>query len=217
MEGDTTSVVGENEVNLGRGIDEMELQVRRMSTFGMGMEIRISDHARPEELEKRQQICALVLLCYIAHSSHLMRTMSKYTSSAISDENSENERRSVQLMAKLVQTEKCRHIIRMSPQAFLKLCEKLRSSAGMKDSTRVTVEGLVAEFLYIVGQDAKSRTKPFLFHQSGETFNRRFHYVLNAIMSLESEFVPRPSGVDVPSQILNDSKFYPYFKVTKTL
>jgi len=202
MEGDTTSVVGENEVNIDGGISEMELQVRRMSKFGMGMEIRLSDHARPEELEKRQRICALVLLCYIAHSSHLMRTMSKFTSNAISDENSENENRSVQLMAQLVQTE-------------MKLCEKLRSSVGMKDSsTRVTVEGLVAEFLYVVGQEAKSRTTTFLFHQSGETFNRRFHYVLEAIISLHWEFLLQPSGADVPSQILNDNKFYPYFKVT---
>jgi len=214
MEGDTASVVGENEVNIDGGISEMELQVRRMSKFGMGMEIRLSDHARQEELEKRQRMCALVLLCYIAHSSHLIRTMSKYTSSTISNENSENEHRSVQLMAQLVQTEKCRRIIRMSPQAFLKLCEKLRSSVGMKDSTRVTVEGLVAEFLYVVGQDAKSRTTPFLFHQSGETFNRRFHYVLEAIILLHREFLLQPSGADVPPQILNDNRFYPYFEVT---
>lgn len=40
MEGDTASV-GENEVNIDGGISEMELQVRRMSKFGMGMEIRL--------------------------------------------------------------------------------------------------------------------------------------------------------------------------------
>lgn len=191
MEGDTSGVVYD--------IDEVELQVRRMSNFGMGMEIQISDLARPEELEKRQQICALVLLCYIAHSEseHL---------------NSENECRSVQLMAQIVQTEKCRDIICMSPQAFLKLCEKLRLSGRMKDSTGVTVEGQVAEFLYIVGQASKNRTVPFLFHKSGETFTRRFDNVLRAIISLENEFLVQPSDVDVHTQILNDDKLYPYFK-----
>jgi hypothetical protein len=226
MEGDTTSVVGENKVNfdglrVSGDSNDVELQVRRMSTFGMGMEIQISDHARPEELEKRQQICALVLLCYIVHSSHLLRTVSGYTISEKSDEisNNENESRFVQLMTQLVQTEKCRDIIRMSPQAFLKLCEKLRSSGRMKDSTRVTltVEGQVAEFLYIVGHAAKSRTVPFLFHHSRETFNRCFDNVLRAIISLENEFLVQPSDVDVPTQILNDDKFYPYFKVTNSL
>jgi hypothetical protein len=226
MEGDTTSVVDENKVNfdglrVSGDSNDVELQVRRMSNFGMGMEILISDHARPEELEKRQQICALVLLCYIAHSSHLLRTISGYTISEKSDEisNNENESRFVQLMTQLVQTEKCRDIIRMSPQAFLKLCEKLRSSGRMKDSTRVTltVEGQVAEFLYIVGHAAKSRTVPFLFHHSMETFNRCFDNVLRAIISLENEFLVQPSDVDVPTQILNDDKFYPYFKVTNSL
>ncbi|PNY06690.1 hypothetical protein L195_g003165 [Trifolium pratense] len=217
MEGDTASVVGENKVNFDglRGdINEVELQVRRMSNFGMGMEIQISDHARPEELEKRQQICALVLLCYITHSSHLLRTMSGYTRSEKNVENSDNESRSAELIAQLVQTEKCRDIIRMSPQAFLQLCKKLRSSGRMKDSTRValTVEGQVAEFLYIVGHAAKSRTVPFLFHHSTETFNRCFDNVLRAIISLENELLIQPSDVDVPTQILNDDKFYPYFK-----
>jgi hypothetical protein len=107
----------------------------------------------------------------------------------------------------------------MSPQAFLKLCEKLRSSGRMKDSTRVTltVEGQVAEFLYIVGHAAKSRTVPFLFHHSMETFNRCFDNVLRAIISLENEFLVQPSDVDVPTQILNDDKFYPYFQVTNSL
>lgn len=89
MEGDNSSVVDENEVscdglmgsknevelkirNIMGGNDEMELQVRHMSALGMGMEIRLSAHAGPEEIEKRQQICALVLLCYIVNSSHLL-------------------------------------------------------------------------------------------------------------------------------------------------
>lgn len=188
MEGDSSSVVDENEVScdglmgsknevelkvrhIMGGNDEMELQVRHMSTLGMGMEIRLSDHARPEEIEKRQQICALVLLCYIVNSSHLLRTMSRYTRSEACDENSENEQRRVQLMAQLAETEKCRDIIRMSPQAFLQLCEKLRSYGHVKDLTRATVEGQVAEFLYIVGHDPNTRTMPALFHQSSrETF-----------------------------------------------
>lgn len=141
--------------------------------------------------------------------------MSRYTRSEASDENSENEQRRVQLMAQLAETEKCRDIIRMRPHAFLQLCEKLRSYGHVKDLTRATVEGQVAEFLYIVGHDPNTRTMPALFHQSSwETFYERFNNVSGGIILLHEELVRQPSSdVDVPLNLLNDNKFYPYFKV----
>jgi hypothetical protein len=56
----------------------------------------------------------------------------------------------------------------------------------------------------------------FFFHRSGETVSRHFHNVLRAIISLEDEFLVQPSGRDVPPQILNNSRFYPFFKVLMT-
>ncbi|KAK2417518.1 hypothetical protein QL285_039808 [Trifolium repens] len=57
----------------------------------------------------------------------------------------------------------------MSPATFLKLCEKLRSTGIVKDSTKATIEEKVAKFLHIVGHNVKNRTVSFFFHRSGET------------------------------------------------
>lgn len=175
MDVDNISVVDENEGSFNYpmgGTNEVESQVKRMMSFGMGMEIQIANHAR-QELDKRQRVCAVVLLCYVVHSLHMLRIMSRYTrGGAVSGEDSEEEHRRVQLMTQLVQTEKCRDIIRMVPKAFLQLCQKLRSSGTIKDSTGATVEGQVSVFLHIIGHDAKNRTVPLLFHLSGETVNR---------------------------------------------
>ncbi|XP_028204632.1 putative nuclease HARBI1 isoform X2 [Glycine soja] len=115
-------------------------------------------------------------------------------------------------MRQLVHTEKCRDIIRMGPEAFMLLCHKLRGTGYVKDTIRSTVEEQVAKFLHIIGHNVKNRTVSFFFRRSGETVSRHFHNVLRAIISLEDEFLVQPSGRDVPPQILNNSRFYPFFK-----
>ncbi|KAF2288882.1 hypothetical protein GH714_022551 [Hevea brasiliensis] len=45
-----------------------------------------------------------------------------------------------------------------------------------------------------------------------ETISRHFHNVLRAVVALEAEFLNQPTGVDVPPQILNNNRIYPYFK-----
>ncbi|GAU49426.1 hypothetical protein TSUD_407280 [Trifolium subterraneum] len=83
----------------------------------------------------------------------------------------------------------------MSPAAFMKLCEKLRSTGIVKDSTKATIEEQVAKFLHIVGHNVKNRTVSFFFHRSGETVSRHFHNVLRAIISLVDEFIFQPTGL----------------------
>ncbi|WJX65362.1 hypothetical protein P8452_50034 [Trifolium repens] len=100
----------------------------------------------------------------------------------------------------------------MSPAAFMKLCEKLRSTGIVKDSTKATIEEKVAKFLHIVGHNVKNRTVSFFFHRSGETVSRHFHSVLRAIISLVDEFIVQPTGAEVPPEILHNPRFFPYFK-----
>ncbi|XP_052113890.1 protein ALP1-like [Arachis duranensis] len=115
-------------------------------------------------------------------------------------------------MTQLLTSEKCRDIIRMGPEAFRQLCQKLRGTGRVKDSIRSTVVEQVAKFLHIIGHNVKTRTMSFFFHRSGETISRHFHNVLHAILSLEGEFFKQPSGEDVPYEIRNNSRFYPFFK-----
>ena len=56
---------------------------------------------------------------------------------------------------------------------------------------------------------------PF-FRRSGETISR-FHEVLRKIISLEAVFLKQPNGDEVPQQILDTKRLYPYLKVNKLI
>ncbi|KAL2343348.1 hypothetical protein Fmac_004633 [Flemingia macrophylla] len=96
--------------------------------------------------------------------------------------------------------------------AFINLCERVRATTLVNDAFRSTVEEQVAKFLHIVGHNVKNRSVSFFFHRSGETVSRHFHNVLNAIIMLEGDFLVQPSGRDVQPYILNNNRFYLYFK-----
>ncbi|XLR37505.1 hypothetical protein HN51_024254, partial [Arachis hypogaea] len=113
----------------------------------------------------------------------------------------------------LRETHRCRDILRMGPDAFLQLCEKLRATRQVRDTKHVTVEEQVARFLYIVAHNVKTRTVSFFYHRSGETVSRHFHTVLRAIILLEDEFLRQPSASIVSPEILHNHRFYPYFKL----
>nr|XP_025686021.1 putative nuclease HARBI1 [Arachis hypogaea] len=115
-------------------------------------------------------------------------------------------------MQQLRETHRCRDILRMGPDAFLQLCEKLRATCQVRDTKYVTVEEQVARFLYIIAHNVKTRTVSFFYHRSGETVSRHFHAVLRAIILLEDEFLRQPSASIVSPAILHNHRFYPYFK-----
>ena len=116
-------------------------------------------------------------------------------------------------MHHLLKTDKCHDVKRMSAHAFLQLSEKLRVISKVRDSLHATIEEQVAKFLHILAHNVKTRTVSFFFHRLGETISCHFHDILRAIISLEDEYLVQPSGLEVPSQILNNTIFYPYFKV----
>ncbi|KAG6497403.1 hypothetical protein ZIOFF_045302 [Zingiber officinale] len=100
----------------------------------------------------------------------------------------------------------------MSPSAFVELCNLLVKEGGLRPTTRITVEEQVAKSLYLLGHNVTNRALDFFFYQSGETVSRHFHNVLRAIMELEDKFLNQPDGSQVPSEIFNSNRFYPFFK-----
>ena len=77
-------------------------------------------------------------------------------------------------MSYLVHTERCRDIIRMIPEAFINLCQRIRGTGMVKDAFRSTVEEQVATFLHIIGHNVKNQSVTFFFHRSRETVSRHF-------------------------------------------
>ncbi|KAK2442379.1 hypothetical protein QL285_013576 [Trifolium repens] len=201
------------EVNIDNQIeimDEVDLYEDEMVDVGMPIQMQVLNHAK-KEIERRQHICSVVVLCQVVHALHLNQILSICLNSRVTY-SPQSERRRHELMSYLVHTENCRNIIRMGPVAFMQLCQKLRGTGIVKDTIRSTVEEQVAKFLHIIGHNVKNRTVSFFFNRSGETVSRHVHNVLHAILALGEEFLVQPSGANVPPQILNNSRFYPFFK-----
>ena len=82
-----------------------------------------------------------------------------------------------------------------------------------QDTQRATVEEQVAKFLHTLSHNVKTCTMSFFFCRSGETISRHFHNVLRLIIMLEDQFLRQLDGIQVPVEILQNSRFNPYFKV----
>ncbi|XP_022635987.1 protein ALP1-like [Vigna radiata var. radiata] len=164
-----------------------------------------------QHLQITTALAAVTMLCIVAHALRILE-MYWSDSSSVSISLPERDRRREKLMSYLGHTNWCRDIIRMDPETFINLCERLRSTGLVKDNIRSTVEQQVAQFLHIIGHNVKNRSVAFFFHRSGSTVSRHFHNVLDSVISLESEFLIQPSGNEVQPYILNNNRFYPYFK-----
>ncbi|KAJ6418619.1 hypothetical protein OIU84_001897 [Salix udensis] len=109
------------------------------------------------------------------------------------------------------QSDHCLENFRMDKQAFYKLCDILQGKGLLRHTNRIKIEEQLAIFLFIIGHNLRTRAVQELFRYSGETISRHFNNVLNAIMAISLEFF-QPPGPDIPPEILEDPRFYPYFK-----
>ncbi|KAJ6672698.1 hypothetical protein OIU85_013980 [Salix viminalis] len=109
------------------------------------------------------------------------------------------------------QSDHCLENFRMDKQAFYKLCDILQGKGLLRHTNRIKIEEQLAIFLFIIGHNLRTRAVQELFRYSGETISRHFNNVLNAIMAISLEFF-QPPGPDIPPEIFEDPRFYPYFK-----
>lgn len=101
---------------------------------------------------------------------------------------------------------------RMDKQVFYKLCDKLKAKGLLRHTSRIKVEEQLAIFLFIIGHNLRTRAVQELFKYSGETISRHFNNVLSAIISVSLDFF-QPPGSQIPPEIRDDPRFYPYFMV----
>uniref|UniRef100_A0A6N2MQ14 DUF8040 domain-containing protein n=1 Tax=Salix viminalis TaxID=40686 RepID=A0A6N2MQ14_SALVM len=108
-------------------------------------------------------------------------------------------------------SDRCLENFRMDKHAFYKLCDILQGKGLLRHTNRIKIEEQLAIFLFIIGHNLRTRAVQELFRYSGETISRHFNNVLNAIMAISLDFF-QPPGSDIPPEILEDPRFYPYFK-----
>ena len=80
-----------------------------------------------------------------------------------------------ELLHSLLEGGQCRDLIRMSENAFKRLCEILQNIGGLRCSQRMSVEEHVARFLHIVSNDLRTRFTSWMYRDSRSTTSRCFH------------------------------------------
>ena len=105
-----------------------------------------------------------------------------------------------------------RHVYRMYPDVFRKLCTIIREKTPLEDTRFICVEEMLASFLQIVGQNTRYCVIRNTFGRSQFATSENFHKILKALNSLAPDLMVRP-GSTVPAKIRESTRFYPYFKV----
>lgn len=117
---------------------------------------------------------------------------------------------------------RCVNAFRMHPNVFMKLCGELEAKYGLKSSDRISVVEKLGIFVYTLALGVSNRDVGERFQRSGETISRAFHNVLETITARGNGFrglardIIRPKDPtfqSTPHQILNDTRYMPYFKV----
>ncbi|KAL3831079.1 hypothetical protein ACJIZ3_019881 [Penstemon smallii] len=170
------------------------------------------DHDHHEKLRKWAATCVVTYAAYAAFLCSLIRGSNYENDSSL--EESDYERHSIITRLTKKKEEGCREQLRMGKNAFANLVYILKGRGLLRDTARSSVEEQVAKVLYIIGHNLNYRIIKFKFRRSSETISRHFHQVLRAIISLEDIFLKQPNGDECPTQIKDNQKFWPYFKIS---
>ena len=150
-------------------------------------------------------------LCYIIHQRQQLKR--RCVSHIPTQSTIERRKARDELMSRLRNSEKCYDVICMGPQAFQGLCDILRKGGDLQDTQRAMVEEQVGKFLHMLAHNQTTRIMSFFFCRSSETISHHFHNVLRSIIMSEDQFLRQPDGTQGPFEILQSSRFNPYFQV----
>ncbi|GLT47193.1 hypothetical protein SLA2020_209050 [Shorea laevis] len=87
----------------------------------------------------------------------------------------------------------CLHQLRVTGQAFKKLCDVLVQKGGLVATRYVTIKEILALFLHILAHDLKNSTIRSIFAHPSETISRQFHIVLRAMMKIGKFYIKQNS------------------------
>ncbi|GAV57467.1 hypothetical protein CFOL_v3_01004 [Cephalotus follicularis] len=89
----------------------------------------------------------------------------------------------------------CIELMRMSREAYVRLCMHFRHRLWLNDSRYVSVEEKMAMFLTIIGHNERYVVIKRRFQHSSQTIHKYFHEVLAAMMTFAREMIV-PSTFD---------------------
>lgn len=106
------------------------------------------------------------------------------------------------------------NMFRMTQQVFIDLLQTLVQSHGLAGSRRICAREVLAITLYILLQNESMRATCERFQHSTETICRYFFIGIKSLVRL-SRTIIKPIYMqfrDVPSHIMRDERYMPYFK-----
>lgn len=89
----------------------------------------------------------------------------------------------------------CIENLKMSRDAFSRLCYLLENEGGLTDSRHVRIHEKVAMFLSVLGHHRKNRIVKQDFVRSGHTVSRCFHEVMKCLFQLHRLLLETPEPV----------------------
>jgi len=105
----------------------------------------------------------------------------------------------------------CVEQICMKLVVLYRLCDVLTSRDLLRSTQNVSIREQVIMFLQIVGQNQRFHVIGGIYYSSVEIIHRYFRIVLKAVLKLYKHI--KNSEDTVPAEIMNNRRFYPYFKV----
>lgn len=102
--------------------------------------------------------------------------------------------------------------LRVDKHTFCLLRDALCERNLLTDTKRMDVNEQLVIFLHTIGHNVRNRVLQDRFQHLGETISRHFKRVLKAINGLRDACITDPAN-EVPTKILGDERYYPYFKV----
>ncbi|XP_057535251.1 uncharacterized protein LOC130813435 [Amaranthus tricolor] len=89
----------------------------------------------------------------------------------------------------------CKSELRVNRKTFYVLCEMVRDVGGLNGTRNISLEEIVAMFLYTLAHHLKNRTIRSHFFRSGESVSRNFHRCLLAVLKLHTHLLKKPTPI----------------------
>lgn len=101
---------------------------------------------------------------------------------------------------------------RMPKTTFKFLCDVIRQRRLLNNSLKLDVEAKLMMFMRLCGRCLTVRELAERFQVSLNTVSETLYTVTSALMQLVPSFIQLPTTIETPRQILDDSRYFPFFE-----
>ncbi|XP_021732162.1 protein ANTAGONIST OF LIKE HETEROCHROMATIN PROTEIN 1-like [Chenopodium quinoa] len=89
----------------------------------------------------------------------------------------------------------CRSELSMNRHTFGVLCEMISDIGGLRGTRNMSLQEIVAMFLYTSSHHKKNRSRGHYFYRSGESVSRQFNLCLLVVLKLHHHLLKKPTPI----------------------